>query len=254
MLGVQNAIFTLAVTVIGRGLILRDRLLGRLRRHHSANANTVSRALSIPSGLNLLDACFVVPAIGPVKAGILICHGIGETVKHWEAAQHLLACDGVASLVFNYSGYGRSTGRVSSQQCEADARVAFDSLHKLLPTTPLSILGYSMGTGIATSVAPDLEVTKLILCAGFSSLRKAAASLGTPELFARLLPPIWMNVEALKSSAIPVLVLHGDSIAFFRLKWLASLDAAAGQIVRSSSSLAYPIMDRCTDLNRPTGR
>ncbi len=215
MLHVQNAIFTLAVTVISRGLILRDRLLGRLRLHHLADAYTVSRVLSIPSGSNLLDSCFVAPARGPVKAGVLICHGIGETVKHWEAAQHLLACDGVASLVFNYSGYGRSTGRVSSRQCEADARVAFDRLHELLPTTPLSILGYSMGTGIAISVAPELRPSKLIVCAGFSSLRNAAASLGVPRLFARLLPPIWVNVEALKSSAIPVLVLHGDSDRLF---------------------------------------
>lgn len=211
----QNAIFTLAVTVISRGLILRDRLLGRLRPHHASDSYTSSRVLSIPSGSNLLDCCFVAPARGPVKAGVLICHGIGETVKHWEAAQRLLACEGVASLVFNYSGYGRSTGRVSSQQCEADARVAFDRLHKLLPATPLSILGYSLGTGIAISVAPELKPSKLIICAGFSSLREAAASLLVPRFMTRLLPRIWDNTEALKGLAIPVLVLHGGSDRLF---------------------------------------
>ena len=215
MLGVQNAIFTLAVTIIGNSLILRDRLLGRLRLNESADGQTVSSARSLPSGANLLDVRFVTPAIGLVKAGVLICHGIGETVGHWEAAQRLLACDGVASLVFNYSGYGKSTGWITPQQCEADARIAFDSLRQLVPTAPLSVLGYSMGCGIATAVAPELKPTRLIICAGFSSLRKAAASLGVPELVTRLLPPIWENVEALRSSAVPVLVLHGDLDGLF---------------------------------------
>ena len=215
MLGLQNAIFTLAVTVIGRCLILRDRLLGRLRSHVVIDADTVSRARSLPSGANLLDARFVAPAAGPIKAGVLICHGIGETVEHWEAAQRLLACDGVASLVFNYSGYGKSTGWSTPQQCEADARVAFESLRQLVPAAPLSILGYSMGSGIAAAVAPTLKPTMLIICAGFSSLRKAAANLGVPGFVTRLLPPIWVNVEALKSSVVPVLVLHGDSDRLF---------------------------------------
>ena len=215
VLGVQNAIFTLAVTVVGRSLILRDRLAGQLRFDQSTDAHTVSTALSLPSGANLLDARFVAPAEGPVKAGLLICHGIGETVQHWAAAQRLLASDGVASLVFNYSGYGRSTGWITLKQCEADAGVAFDHLRRLVPMAPVSILGYSMGSGIATAVAPTLKPSRLIICAGFTSLRQAAASLRIPELLTRLLPPAWANVEALKHSTIPVLVLHGASDRLF---------------------------------------
>lgn len=214
-LGFQNGIFTLAVTVISRSLILRDRLLGRLRSHEAANTQAASKACLLASGANLLDARFVTPATGSVKAGLLICHGIGETVGHWEAAQQLLARDGVASLVFNYSGYGKSTGWITPQQCEADARIAFHLLRQLVPSAPLSILGYSLGSGIATAVTPGLKPTKLILCAGFTSLRKAATSLGVPEPLTRLLPPLWLNVEALRICAVPVLVLHGDSDRLF---------------------------------------
>ena len=161
-----------------------------------------------------------------MKAGLLICHGIGETVEHWEAAQRLLACDRVASLVFNYSGYGKSTGWITPQQCEADARVAFDILGQLVPEAPLSILGYSMGTGIATAVAPTLKPSRLILCAGFSSLRKAAVSLGLPELITRLLPPVWANVEGLRQVAMSVLVLHGDSDRLFPSEMAHQLGAS----------------------------
>lgn len=72
--------FTLTVTLIGRALILRDCCLGRLRLADVVDGQTVSRALLIPSGANLLDARF---AGGPAKAALLICHGIGETVEHW---------------------------------------------------------------------------------------------------------------------------------------------------------------------------
>ena len=121
MARVQDWIFTLAITVIGRSLILRDRLLGRLRvRSEATNPRVVSRAHILPSGPNLLDVRFVTPVEVPVTAGILICHGIGETVTHWDAAQRLLAESGVASLVFNYSGYGKSTGWTTPQQCEAE--------------------------------------------------------------------------------------------------------------------------------------
>lgn len=224
----QNAIFTFAVTVIGRCLILRDYLLGRVRPLEPIGTPTFSRTRSLPSGANFLDARFIAPAVGQVKAGVLICHGIGETVEHWEAAQRLLAGDGVASLVFNYSGYGKSTGWVTPQQCEADALVAFAALRELVPTAPLSLLGYSMGSGIATAVAPLLKPTTLIICAGFTSLRKAASSLGIPELVTRLLPPIWTNSEALKGSTVPVLVLHGDSDRLFPPDMARQLGSSCG--------------------------
>lgn len=165
---VQNGIFTLAVTVVSRLLILRDRLLGRLQLHDAVDAETLSRTCLLSSGTNLLDAQFVAPAIGPIKAGLLLYHGIGETVGHWAAAQQLLALDGVASLVFNYSGYGKSTGRITPQQCEVDAQVAFDALRQLVPSAPLSLLGYSLGSGVATAVAPELTPRMLILCAAFT--------------------------------------------------------------------------------------
>jgi len=45
---------------------------------------------------------------GPV---VLLCHGIGETVEHWSAVQALFHEHGIGSLVFNYSGYGKSSGQ-----------------------------------------------------------------------------------------------------------------------------------------------
>ena len=90
---IRKYVFTASLTVINRFTVVRDLLLGRIgpiarkRRArklwfgHSAEAEITRCA--IRSGNNTLDAYLVKPAASPVRAVVLICHGIGETVEHW---------------------------------------------------------------------------------------------------------------------------------------------------------------------------
>ncbi len=55
-----------------------------------------------------LSAVYV--SAGEGSPAVLICHGIGELVEYWAKVQELLKAMGVSSLVFNYSGYGKSSG------------------------------------------------------------------------------------------------------------------------------------------------
>ncbi len=127
----------------------------------------------------------------------------------------LLAQSGVASLVFNYSGYGKSTGWVTPGQCEDDAVAAFKLLERIVPSIPISLLGFSLGSGIAAAIATRVNPQRLILCAAFSSLREAACNIGLPGCLACLLPAIWSNAAILSSSKIPVLILHGSADRLF---------------------------------------
>ncbi len=129
--------FTVAITCISRVLILRDRVFYALGifRHDELQGATASRH-SIPSGDNRLDAAFVVPANEPARAALLICHGIAETVDTWLPVQQLLAAHGVASLLFDYSGFGKSTGHPDWSQFEQDTVAAFHCLQELEPDSP----------------------------------------------------------------------------------------------------------------------
>ena len=250
---VQNGIFTLAVTVVSRLLILRDRLLGRLQPHEAVDAGNVSRVRLLSSGANLLDARFVTPATGPVKAGLLLCHGIGETVEHWAAAQQLLARDGVASLVFNYSGYGKSTGWINPQQCEVDAQVAFDALRQLVPSAPLSLLGYSLGSGVATAVAPKLKPE----CSSFALRLPRCVKQPLASVYQSLRLACFLRCgrmsKHLEHAQYKFWCCMAARMVFSRLTWLGSLDKTASLTVRSSSCLACPTMRRCTARNLSTG-
>jgi alpha-beta hydrolase superfamily lysophospholipase len=227
---IDNLAFTAAVTVASRAFILRDKLLGRVKRAPFEDPPylEISRR-SIASGKQVLDAVFVKPVEKPVRAAVLLCHGIGETVDHWLGVQKLLAAQGVASLVFDYSGYGLSTGRIQWKQCEQDAIEAFGALKVLLPNTPASILGFSLGSGIAAAVIDCASPQKLILCSSFSSFQAAVCCMGVPRRLSNLAPPIWNTEESLRRCSLPVLVLHCENDRLFPSQMASKLASACGE-------------------------
>jgi uncharacterized protein len=218
--------FTVAVTVASRVMILRDRLLRRIGNLQFCDVPglKVSRH-SISSGQEVLNAVFVMPAEESARAALLICHGIGETVDHWLAAQHLLAEQGIASLVFDYAGYGRSTGTVRWEHCENDAVAAFELLLELAPALQPSILGFSMGSGIAAAIMDRISPTHLILCAAFTSFQAAACAVGLPNRLAFVAPPIWNSLECLRRCPSPLLIIHGGRDRLFPQQMASDLAA-----------------------------
>lgn len=224
----QGMVFTAAVTGIARGAVLRDLVLGRLdtmRRRAKEWTHPVSRH-SIRSGDTVLDAVLVKPH-EELRASLLICHGIGETVEYWIPVQHLLAAMGVASLVFDYSGYGRSKGPVDWRRCEHDSVAAFEYL-KAMRMGPPSLLGFSMGSGIATAILDRTQPERLVLCAAFTSFRDAACSLGVPRKCAVVLPAIWGGESALRAWRRPVLIVHGERDRTFPVAMAQRLAEWAG--------------------------
>jgi uncharacterized protein len=211
----QRFSFTVSLTIASRFVQLRDRLLGRVPGHRPECIEVSARQHTISSGKNLLDAVYVEPSADPPKAAVLICHGIGEIVSQWFPIQRLLAENGIASLVFDYSGYGRSTGFIDFTQCEHDAIASFALLRRLAPTTPIGLLGFSLGTGIATAILNRVAADRLVLCAAYSSFRKAARAAGIPGFLSLLVPPIWSAEDALRSCSLAILVVQGDRDRLF---------------------------------------
>lgn len=226
-MSIQKTVFTIAVTCIGRATLARDFLLGRLhaiRRQARAGRHPVSRQF-ISSNDRLLDCAYVRPADEPPKTVLLICHGIGETVEYWIPVQQLLAEHQVASLVFDYSGYGRSQGPADWNHFQQDAIAAFEHLKGIHPAMLVSLLGFSMGSGVATAVLDRAQPDRLVLCAAFTSFREAACSLGVPRGCAVVLPAIWSGEAALRRFGRPVLIVHGERDRKFPLTMAKQLAA-----------------------------
>jgi uncharacterized protein len=217
--------FTVALTCISRVLILRERVLGRVGPGSRDTPDLSTTRLKISSGKNLLDAVFVEPTASPARAAMLICHGIGETVQHWFPVQQLLADHGIASLLFDYSGYGRSTGRPSHTQYDLDALSAFETLRRLTQPLPSAVLGFSLGSGPAAAIVNTAAPDYLFLGAAFTSFRDAARAIGIPARLAPLVPPYWPAREALRDCRVPVLVIHGENDRLFPVQMARDLAA-----------------------------
>jgi alpha-beta hydrolase superfamily lysophospholipase len=207
---------------------MRDHLLGRVPQSQPECETVRATQHTIRSGKNLLDSVYVEPASGKVRSAVLICHGIGEVVAQWFPIQRLLAESGIASLVFDYSGYGRSTGFVDWTQCEQDAVASFQALQDLAPGIPISLLGFSLGTGIAPAILDRVLSNRLVLCAGYSSFRKAARAAWIPGFLSPLVPPIWSAEDVLRNSSIPILIVQGEHDGLFNMQMARDLVACSG--------------------------
>lgn len=72
----------------------------------------------------------------------------------------------------NYRGYGGSSGRPSEKALLADALTVHDHLQSQYPW--ISVIGRSLGSGVAVYLASERPVTKLVLVTAYDSLVNVA--------------------------------------------------------------------------------
>jgi alpha-beta hydrolase superfamily lysophospholipase len=220
----REALLTLLLNATSRMLLRSDRMNGIMHQMLSAFTFAEQR-LVIPSGKRRLSAVYV--SAGEETPAVLLCHGIGELVEYWGKVQGLLQGMGVSSLVFNYSGYGTSTGHLSTAHCEEDAAAACRELagrgHR-----SIVLLGFSLGSGVGAAVASRVGIDGLVLCEGFSTLREAAIAMGFPRWVTRMVPDAWDTAHGVSALEMPVLVVHSDVDGLFPLSMAQRVAEACG--------------------------
>jgi fermentation-respiration switch protein FrsA (DUF1100 family) len=162
-----------------------------------------------------LNGWFFTSASQPAQATIIFFHGNGGNISNLGWLGEHLAARGFDVLLFDYRGYGKSTGTSSSEAgIYRDADAAYDYVVKTRGVAPdhLVLYGQSLGTTAAVDVASRLPCGSVILESGLSSAR---------DMTAKLLPKTlhWVHfftlnrfdsVGKLVSVHCPVLVTHGD--------------------------------------------
>ena len=221
----RDLILSLAVMAIHRGLLLRNRIFGLPYPIYGGATAEVERC-SIEVEGTTVHGSLVLPRECRPTAGLLLLHGIGETVEHWEAVQQIFATEGIASLVVDYRGFGRSGWWFSTGRAELDALTAFRYLEGRLPGLALSLVGFSLGCGVAATVCQRTGPKLLVLCAGYPTLRKAARAIGLPAAMTWLLRDVWCPEEVLRRCEVPVLIVHGEEDRLFPPGLARSLSVA----------------------------
>ncbi len=82
--------------------------------------------------------------------------------------------DNSTVYVVNYRGYGGSTGLPTEQDLFGDALDIYDQLKSQYSS--ISVIGRSLGSGVACYLAANREVSKLVLTTPYDSIRNVAQS------------------------------------------------------------------------------
>ena len=165
-----------------------------------------------------LDAWFV-PA--PQAQGVvLFLHGNAGNMSHRMDSIAMFHRLGYGVLIFDYRGYGRSSGKPSEAGLYRDAQSAWDYLTRQRGTEPARIVlfGESLGGAVAAWLASQERPGALVLASTFTSVPDLAADL-YPWLPARWLARLrYDTAAALGQTRGPVLVAHSpdDEIIPFR--------------------------------------
>ena len=143
-------------------------------------------------------------------ASALFCHGnTGNLTLNAPNIPKLLE-SGISIFVFDYRGYGRSTGLPTVRGLIEDARAAAKEHDRVRPPFLPSILyGYSLGGAVAIQIARRTRFDGLVLQSTFTNLRDMARHRFGAVPVHLVVGNEFDSLEAIKKVDVPLLVVHG---------------------------------------------
>jgi len=185
------------------------------------------RELELASAGAMVHGWFL-PALAKSGA-VLICHGnAGSIESRIDTARAFLAL-GWSVLLFDYRGYGKSTGKPSEEGTYQDAEAAYDHLarHEGFSSGRIVLYGESLGAAVAIELARRRPVAAVIAESGFTSLPDIGAEV-YPFFPVRWLSRIrYDNGSKVAALGVPLFVIHSPQDEIVPVEHARRLFAAA---------------------------
>lgn len=195
------------------------------------------------SGRTRTEAWYLPPLQGTAPfPAIVFGHGNAEVIDHWVKGLDEIRNWGVAVMLVEYPGFGRSKGSPSAHSIQAAMVGAYDRLRKIPEIDPRKIVGYgqSLGGGAICSLASRRPLAALILQSTFTTTRFFAHRLGIPDF---LTLDRFENATVLEQFTNPVLVIHGQHDPLIPVTHAQQL----AQIAPQAELHLYPCAHGCWD-------
>jgi len=206
-----------AVVVLGYAALLallwvgQERLLFRptpLAAAHAfaLDADVHERWIDVP-GARLNALHLQLPAPDGV---VFFLHGNAGNLESWFVNTALYRSMNVDLVMIDYRGYGKSGGRIESEaQLHADVRAAWDAVAPAYAGKRRVVYGRSLGSGLAASLAAEVQPELTVLVSAYSSMAALAAE-HYPIVPGALLRYPLRTDEVIMKIRGPVLLAHGD--------------------------------------------
>lgn len=144
------------------------------------------------------------------KGLIFYLHGNAGALNSWGEVAGLYLRNNYDIFILDYRGYGKSMGKIKNEdQLHKDVQIAYDQIKSGYDENQIIVIGFSLGTGLASQLAANNHPKMLILKAPFYNL---------PDLIHHHYPFIpksiikyrMMNNEQLPKISAPIIIFHGD--------------------------------------------
>jgi len=143
------------------------------------------------------------------KGVIYYHHGNAGNLARWGEVSYFFTDLGYDVLIYDYRGYGKSTGERSEQVLFEDAISIYDQLSKEWPSERIVIYGRSIGSAMASYTASKKKHKFLILETPFHSLTDMGRHYFPVFPLSSFMNYPFENAEHLKKSKNPIFIFHG---------------------------------------------
>jgi fermentation-respiration switch protein FrsA (DUF1100 family) len=151
--------------------------------------------------------------VDDARATILFSHGNAGTISgRLELCQAFrrLNCN---VLMYDYGGYGLSTGKSSEQRCYGDIRAAWDYLTETqgIAADSIIIYGRSLGGGPTMELACQVVPGAVVMESAFLSTMRVGRDLMPFLPTSLILRHRFDNASKIGEVNVPILVIHGEA-------------------------------------------
>ncbi|WP_314041721.1 alpha/beta fold hydrolase [Campylobacter showae] len=144
------------------------------------------------------------------NGAVIFFHGNAGNLQGWGKYARYFTDLGYDFYLFDYRGYGKSGGEISSQkQLYADADAMMEPVLREYDAGEVAALGYSVGSGLAARAAQKYGAKRLVLIAPYFSLEDLAREKMpfVPKFLIKYKIPTF---EFVGDFGGPVTIFHGE--------------------------------------------
>ncbi|HEY6506348.1 MAG TPA: alpha/beta fold hydrolase [Chitinophagaceae bacterium] len=141
---------------------------------------------------------------------IFYLHGNAGSLNSWGRVASTYTNMNYDIFLLDYRGYGKSEGSISGQeQFFGDIQTVYNEMKKRYSEDKIIVLGYSIGTGLASKVASVNNPRLLILQAPYYSLMDMMRKT-YPIIPTFLLKYKFRTDKFISNCKMPIVIFHGD--------------------------------------------
>ena len=210
---VRNVLFTIVVVysiLCVAVYFLQEKLMffpERLSKSYDYDFNSDFSEFNIQSASgNVLNALHF--KTDSAKGIVIYFHGNAGSLASWGTVSDDFISNHYDLLIFDYPGYGKSTGKMSEENLFLDAQSVYDFCREKFSENRIVLYGRSIGTGIAAYLASGNHPGQLILEAPYYSMVDLSSRL-YPFLPSFILRYPLRTDLFLEKVDCPVTIIHG---------------------------------------------